>query len=372
MPLGELLLYGFLVNRGMVVIGAIYGLLWQLDVLDRVWSRLVGEEVTEEGVVRELIEGIAGGAGVSLYQAAVAAAAVLGFLIVVRLASMCWAVVRLYGFRLTAVGEDLRIEYGLLTRFTATIPVRRIQSVTITEGPLYRLLDRVSVRIETAGGRTGQETAASAREWLAPLIQKAGLLPLLAEVMGDDLSDGKTTEGKIRNLQFTISSCKLRSSSGGRNAADTETLTDWMPVHPRAFHRAVKRRLFVAFVLVLVAAAAVGWRGLLMAAVAIPWSVLAARRHVEHLGWTASGTLVAFRSGWLWRSVTMARVSRVQAVTLVESPFDRRASMARVRVDTAGANERSHRIDIPYLARDHAAALQLRLAAQAADQPFHW
>jgi membrane protein YdbS with pleckstrin-like domain len=70
--------------------------------------------------------------------------------------------------------------------------------------------------------------------------------------------------------------------------------------------------------------------------------------------------------------MTMARVSRVQAVTLVESPFDRRASMARVRVDTAGANERSHRIDIPYLARDHAAALQLRLAAQAADQPFHW
>ena len=341
MPLGELLLYGFLVNRGMVVIGAIYGLLWQLDVLDGVWSRLVGEEVTEQGVVRELIEGIAGGAGVSLYQAAVAAAAVLGFLIVVRLASMCWAVVRLYGFRLTAVGEDLRIEYGLLTRFTATIPVRRIQSVTITEGPLYRLLDRVSVRIETAGGRAGQETAASAREWLAPLIRKAGLLPLLAEVMGDDLTEGKT-------------------------------LTDWMPVHPRAFHRAVKRRLFLAFVIVLVAAAAVGWRGLLVAAVAIPWSVLAARRHVEHLGWTASGGLVAFRSGWLWRTMTMARVSRVQAVTLVESPFDRRASMARVRVDTAGANERSHRIDIPYLARDHAAALQLRLAAQAADTAFHW
>jgi putative membrane protein len=341
MPLGELLLHGFLVNRGMVVIGAIYGVLWQLDVLDRFWELLVGEEVSEEGVARELIEGIAGGVGVSLYQAGVAAAAVLGFLIVVRLASMCWAVVRLYGFRLSAVGEDLRIEYGLLTRFTATIPVRRIQSVTITEGPLYRLLDRVSVRIETAGGRAGQETAASAREWLAPLIRKAGLLPLLAEVMGDDLSDGKT-------------------------------LTDWMPVHPRAFRRAVKSRLLVAVVIVLVAAAVVGWRGLLVAAVTIPWSVLAARRHVEHLGWTSSGALVAFRSGWLWRSMSMARASRIQAVTLVESPFDRRASMARVRVDTAGANERSHRIDIPYLARDHAAALQLRLAAQAADTAFHW
>jgi membrane protein YdbS with pleckstrin-like domain len=57
---------------------------------------------------------------------------------------------------------------------------------------------------------------------------------------------------------------------------------------------------------------------------------------------------------------------------LRESPFDRRAAMASVRVDTAGANERSHRIDIPYLPRERAADLQLRLAAQAADSAFHW
>jgi hypothetical protein len=56
MPLGELLLHGFLVNRGMVVIGAIYGILWQLDVLDRVWGLIAGEQVTEEGVVREVFE----------------------------------------------------------------------------------------------------------------------------------------------------------------------------------------------------------------------------------------------------------------------------------------------------------------------------
>jgi membrane protein YdbS with pleckstrin-like domain len=81
---------------------------------------------------------------------------------------------------------------------------------------------------------------------------------------------------------------------------------------------------------------------------------------------------VAFKSGWLWRSTTIARVSRIQAVSLRESPFDRRAAMARVRVDTAGAHERSHRIDIPYLGRDDAADLQLRLAARAADTQFHW
>ena len=336
MPLRELLLHGFLVNRGMVVIGALYGILWQLDLLDRVWAPFFDKGVDEEEV-RGLFEAIASGARVSLTQISVAAAAAAGFLIMVRIASMAWAVVRLYGFRVTEVGDDLRIEYGLLTRFTATIPVRRIQSVTITEGPLYRLADRVSVRVETAGGRAGQDGAASVREWLAPLLRPAQLGPLLADVMREEPAP-----------------------------------LDWTGAHPRAFRRAVKRRVFVATVLTLVAGIALGWRGLLVGVVAIPWSVLAARRYVDHLGWMASGSMVAFRSGWLWRSVTIARVSRIQAVTLIESPFDRRTAMARVRVDTAGANERSHRIDIPYLARDGAAALQSRLAAQAADTEFQW
>ena len=43
MPLRELLLHGFLVNRGMVVIGALYGILWQLDLLDRVWAPFFDE-----------------------------------------------------------------------------------------------------------------------------------------------------------------------------------------------------------------------------------------------------------------------------------------------------------------------------------------
>jgi membrane protein YdbS with pleckstrin-like domain len=104
--------------------------------------------------------------------------------------------------------------------------------------------------------------------------------------------------------------------------------------------------------------------------VAIGWAMLTARQHVSHLRWAASDDVVAFRSGWLWRQTTIARVARIQAVSCLESPFDRRAAMARVRVDTAGAGERSHRIDIPYLRRDTAADLYRRLSAGAAATPF--
>jgi membrane protein YdbS with pleckstrin-like domain len=65
-------------------------------------------------------------------------------------------------------------------------------------------------------------------------------------------------------------------------------------------------------------------------------------------------------------------VAKVQAVTRIESPFDRATAMARVRVDTAGAGERSHRIDVPYLPREAAYELYGKLAAGAAGTAFRW
>jgi membrane protein YdbS with pleckstrin-like domain len=100
------------------------------------------------------------------------------------------------------------------------------------------------------------------------------------------------------------------------------------------------------------------------------WAIVSARKYVESLAWASTEHVVAFRSGWLWKSVTVARVAKIQAITQLESPFDRRAMMARVRVDTAGTGARSHRVDIPYLARDTARALHHRLAAHAARTAF--
>jgi membrane protein YdbS with pleckstrin-like domain len=107
-------------------------------------------------------------------------------------------------------------------------------------------------------------------------------------------------------------------------------------------------------------------------AVTVPGAIVAARKHVDHLGWAATADVVAFRSGWLWRSVTVARVAKIQSVARIETPFDRRTAMARVRVDTAGAGERSHRVDIPYLSREAARDLHDQLATGAATTEFRW
>ena len=50
-------------------------------------------------------------------------------------------------------------------------------------------------------------------------------------------------------------------------------------------------------------------------------------------------------------------LGKIQVVQFSQNPFDRRAVMARVKADTAGANLSSHRIVIPYLDLDDAREL---------------
>jgi putative membrane protein len=260
-------------------------------------------------------------------------------LLLIRVISMAWAFLRLYDFRLTRVREDLRIEFGLFTRVAATIPIRRVQTVTIRQGPLYRWLARTTVRVETAGGGAGAEAGGLRdREWLAPLIKVQALPRLLEQVVpGFDMS-----------------------------------AVSWQPVHPRAFRRAVKPGLAIALGVTLAWAATFGSSAIFVLVISVAWAVVGARQYIRHLGWAEHDEVVLMRSGWIWRQETLARANKIQSVSLRQSPFDRRTAMARVRVDTAGAGATSHRVDIPYLDRALAARLAGRLAAQAASTEFRW
>lgn len=338
LPLREVLLCGFLENKGMILIGAAYGIAWESGILQGFWTRLFGEETYGRGLFRELGQGLVQGQGLPLAAVAVAVAVVAAFLVLVRVISMIWTVVRLYDFRLSRMHEDLRIEFGLLTRVVATIPIRRVQTITIRQGPLYRWLSRASVRVETAGGVGSEAGGLGDRAWLAPLIQVAALPALLDRIVpGFDLS-----------------------------------AVAWQPVHPRAFWRAVKPGLAIAAGIAVIWGQTVGPSAIVVLALLVAWAVVGARQSVRHLRWAEHDQVVLMRSGWIWRQETLARANKIQSVSLRQSPFDRRTAMARVRVDTAGAGVSSHRVDIPYLDRLVAARLAGRLAARAASTEFRW
>lgn len=304
-------LAGLLDNRGWVLIGAAWGLAFESGITNRL------EELEF--------------AGWTVYATALA-----GLFVIAPLLSMLWALVRLHGFHLTLREGDLRTEYGALTRVTATIPLRRVQAIKIHQGPGHIWAGRASVRVETAGGSsTGR--ASSEREWIAPIITLERLPAFVATVL---------PEANLLSLP-------------------------WQRVEARAF----RRRSVVALVAAaLVGAATAPWLGLRWAAVVTTvlavWGLFNAHMYVKALGWARTDRVIAFRSGWIRRSVIVVPLAKIQAVELDESPFDRRHMMASLRVDTAGAS--ANRIDIPYLSRAAAEDARMALAHEAAGTVFHW
>lgn len=325
----ELVLCGLVRNRGWLVVAAAYGLSWELGLFERLGDAFVGDQD-----VQRLEQAVSGSL---LAGAALAGLALLALVLLLRLFSVAWTLVRLHGFRLARAGEDLRTEFGLLTRVSHTIPLRRIQTVTLQEGPLHRLTRRMGLRAGTAGGAAGEEKSAG-REWLAPILRREALPGLLREVLPElDL-------GAVQ----------------------------WQPLHPRALRRRLRLGLVLAVLLALPALPLLGaWTAALAAGLAA-WFALLAWRGLAHMGWAVTDEVVLYRSGWLWRETTVARLARIQAVSLHESPFDRRHGMASVLVDTAGLQAALHRVQVPYLPRDAAGALAAALARAAARTEFRW
>ena len=332
----DLMLYGFIESRGMVLIGAAYGALWEMGLLDGFWDRVPGAGRYGRSAFGRVLAATFGQAAFPFELLLAALGGLLAILLVVRFASMLWAAIRLHGFTVTRSGDDLRTRYGLFTRVTATIPLHHVQTVTVRDGVLHRWMGRTSVRVETAGSDLRGDEG-SDRQWLAPLIARGKMTAFLRHVIP---------------------------------VGDLETLA-WEGVHPRAFARAVKPALAGVAVFSGLLVPFLGWWTLATLPVTIGWAVLATKRQVAHLGWYADDDVVAFRSGWLWRRVTVARVTKVQAAAVHTSPFDRRAGMASLRVDTAGASQ-ARRIDIPYLDETIARPLHARLVAQAAETEFRW
>ena len=234
--------------------------------------------------------------------------------------SIAWYVMRFYGYELRAIGDDLRIECGLLTKVSATIPMSRIQFVSIRRAWLGRKLGLASIRIETAGGGGKENENASqsvARRWFVPVLSEHQV-PALIEQLRPGLKWAET--------QF-----------------------DWRPLSPRATKR-LQRFAIVAAGLLSVVAAFV-WRpwGISIALVLFPLFLWGARRTANAMRYARAESLVLYRSGLITRKVSFAFADKIQTLRLSQSPFDRRWNMATLAVDTAAAGPAEHRIEVRYM-----------------------
>lgn len=314
----ELLLLGLTTQRGWAVVGAAMALLWQLL-------------PDEDNLMRVIWRGVesAVGEGASLvpgpFATAIAASVLLAlFAVAVKLLSVAAAFVSFHRFRLGVRVARVRTEAGLLTRAVASARLDKIQRLLFAESWLARRLGRRSLACEVAGGQVAvNEDEGTRLHWLAPIAT-----PVSTARLVEELAPG----------------------------LDPDRLP-WQPLHPRAW-----RRMFNASALVWTVVA--GIVGLNVGPVVLPvwvlliaWAAISACGEARFAGFVWHDGVVGYRSGWFNRRWTLARVAKGQSVQWKQTPLDRRAGMATVAIDTAGARPQTLRLAIPYLDADQARRL---------------
>jgi putative membrane protein len=323
----ELLLHGLLTGSGWVVIAAIAGALWQVDLEGWAIRRYLP---STEGVWRTLRQA-------TPTEAFEVALLVAGALLLFRLLSAAWSAIKHYQFALAARGDELFQSYGLLTRVGRTIPRARIQKITVAEEPLMRLFARAAITIDTAASvqEKHQQGAADGSHVLVPIVAASRVAPLVRDVYP------------------------------ARDGADLASVA-WRGVDPRAFRRLLRVRLVLAAV---AGAASYGAAHAWAVPIALGVALLLGAQAWAATRFTAfawSGDTLWFRSGAWTRHVSVVRSARMQVVGLQQSPFDRRWGMAAVRVDTAGAASGGHRVHIRWLDAQVAHALYAELRRASA------
>ncbi len=351
LPPSELVRLGLISNRGFIVVAAAMGLMsqaywWELD-----WERYLD-------VARDRSPGWASwlvAPGSLTARVLLGVGLVLLFLLLLRLFSVGWYLVKYYGFTLRREDEDLRTEFGLFTRVSSLIPVHRIQLLTTRATLLHRWLRRTSIDVETAGtSEAGSDLSAqlaasgvkTERQWMAPIIETARAADVLREVM---------PEIHIATVE-------------------------WKPIEYRAVRRIMKKATLVVLLLTLSLVSILTFLPLRVSSlhalwfplILLPAIYLGVRGWVRFAAYALTDNAVLFRSGWLTHRISVVRFNKMQTVSMAESPFDRWHRMASVAVDTAGAGRIGHRIDIPFLDVDVAKAMLGRLYAECSATEFRW
>jgi putative membrane protein len=87
-----------------------------------------------------------------------------------------------YDFKLYQRGDSLEYERGLVNRSEGSIPLEKIQTASIEENPLQRIIGYATLKVETAGYGPGNQENTGA-EVAVPLAEKQRVLNLSEQVM---------------------------------------------------------------------------------------------------------------------------------------------------------------------------------------------
>ncbi|WP_435067053.1 PH domain-containing protein [Haloplanus sp. C73] len=232
-------------------------------------------------------------------------AAALVIVLVSWLGGAAAAILNYYEFRLTRIEDELQYERGLLRRYDGSIPLDKVQTLTITDDPLKRWFGYASLHIETAGYAPGAGESGS--EAAVPLASRDRVFGLANRIE---------------------------------------------PFGSPSFERPpkrVRRRYTLRYLLVLGVLTALLYGVVTVMGWSLPWPAYAPLALAPlapigaHLTWRHRGVWlgdhhIVTRNGFFRRRIRVVPYYRIQTVIDSRTVFQRRWSVATVTADTAGSN----------------------------------
>jgi len=228
----------------------------------------------------------------------------VGTIIGLAILSGVISMLQYYDFQLRSHGDEYRYERGLLQRYSGSIPVEKVQTLSIRENVLARWLGYASLSIETAGYAPGQGSGARSQSAI-PIAERDRVVEL------------------------------------ARSIEPFDDVTFERPPQ-RARERYAVRYLLVALVVIAGAYAVT-----LLPDVSGPWYLsalllpivpVAAHLKWRHRGYYLGEEYAITRNGFWSRRITVVPSYRVQTVLSSRTIFQRRRRLASVVVDTAGSS----------------------------------
>jgi putative membrane protein len=218
-----------------------------------------------------------------------------------------------YEFRLWQGPSELRYERGLLQRFSGTIPLARVQTLTVEENVLARQFGYASLFVETAGGGGGGDRN----------DQMQSAIPIAKRERVTDLAQSIEPFG---DPDFERPPKRARTRYAFRYALVLLGLASLLFAVGQVVDGMALRGL--------VGSVTDRWYAPLAGLVVVPVAA--------HLAWVNRGyyfgdSHVVTRNGFWVRKTSIVPYHRVQTVFSSKTLFQRRRSLGTVVVDTAGS-----------------------------------
>ncbi len=252
------------------------------------WQALSGNDAF--GIFMSEIRALEGGALVLTLVGLIAGAALFSWI-----GGIILSFSRFYGFTLFLRDNKLYKEHGLFARWKGTIPLRKIQMLTISANPLMRTFGFARLEIQTAG--FGREK--SGAEIAVPMADFNRVVML------------------------------------AHNAFDFSLPDTFRPLSPFAIRRAAVR--YATWIILLCATAGIFlspffYFGLFT----LPIAYFIALLHYRWRGYAMDsfGNVIA-RSGWLNNRISIIPTGKIQTFTIRRSFLQRRLGLATVILDVA-------------------------------------